>query len=110
MLVPEILNSAEQQKLKVAFHLEPYEGQSAASVRTDIEYVVQSYGKHPAFYRTSPKNNSAVQLPLFYVYDSYKIGNNDWKAIATVNGSSTIRGTPIDSLLIGTHALTVLSR
>lgn len=101
MLVPALLNAAEKYKLKMTFHLEPYEHQTAATVRNDIDYVVRMYGNHPAFYRTSPKNNLSVKLPLFYVYDSYKISNADWQNIASVNGSSTIRGTDIDSLLIG---------
>lgn len=39
---------------QVCLHLEPYEGRSAASVRSELEYITRSYGKHPAFYRMSP--------------------------------------------------------
>lgn len=84
-----------------AFHLEPYPGQSAVSVRNDIEYIVKKYGQSPAFYRTYPKRGSAKQLPLFYIYDSYKIPYDDWAKIATTNGSMSIRGTEFDSILVG---------
>ncbi|KAI6203503.1 Glycoprotein endo-alpha-1,2-mannosidase [Aphelenchoides besseyi] len=101
-LIPALLNAAEKYKLKVTFHLEPYEERTAASVRDDIEYVIKNYGTHPAFYRTiSAKKKTESPLPLFYIYDSYKIPNDEWTTISTVNGSASIRNTEIDSLLVG---------
>ncbi|KAI6179393.1 Glycoprotein endo-alpha-1,2-mannosidase [Aphelenchoides besseyi] len=101
-LIPALLNAAEKYKLKVTFHLEPYEERTAASVRDDIEYVIKNYGTHPAFYRTVfAKKKTENPLPLFYIYDSYKIPNDEWTTISTVNGSASIRNTEIDSLLIG---------
>lgn len=87
--------------MKLTFHLEPYENRTGKSVRDDIEYIIRNYGKHPAFYRTYPKKHSSVQLPLFYIYDSYKVSDKEWVEIAAVNESSTIRNTELDSLLIG---------
>lgn len=88
-------------KMKLAFHLEPYDGRSASSVRNDIEYIITQYGDHPAFYRYSSKFKSNQNLPLFYIYDSYLITEDDWFLITNINGSLTIRDTKYDSLLIG---------
>lgn len=99
--MPALLNASEKYKLKMAFHLEPYPEQTALSVRNDIEYIVKNYGHFPAFYKTHSKKQSSKELPLFYVYDSYKIPNEDWEKIATPNGSLTIRGTDYDAILIG---------
>lgn len=81
--------------------MEPYPGQTVESIRNDIAYVIKTYGKYSAFYRTYPKRESSKALPLFYVYDSYKIPNEDWMKIATINGSMSIRNTEFDSILIG---------
>ncbi|KAI6182208.1 hypothetical protein M3Y97_00355500 [Aphelenchoides bicaudatus] len=87
--------------IPASFHLEPYPNQTAASVRKDIEYVISKYGQFPAFYRAYPKHDTPKPLPLFYVYDSYKIPYDDWAKLATVNGSMSIRDTEFDSILIG---------
>jgi glycoprotein endo-alpha-1,2-mannosidase len=99
--MPALLNASEKYKLKMAFHLEPYPNQTALSVKNDIEYIIKNYGHYPALYKTHSKKQPSKQLPLFYIYDSYKISNEDWAKIATVNGSSTIRNTAYDSILIG---------
>jgi len=100
-LIPTLLNVSHSYKLKVAFHLEPYEGMTARSVRDGIEYIIKHYGSHPAFYRTTPKKRQDKQMPLFYAYDSYKIPAVEWSTILTSDGSMTIRNTEIDSLVIG---------
>lgn len=103
-LFPLLLNMTQKFKMKLAFHLEPYKGRTAISVRDDIKYIVRNYGEHPAFYRTfskSNKSNSNKNLPLFYIYDSYLIEKDEWFSITTVNGTLTIRNTEFDSLLIG---------
>lgn len=93
-------------KMKLVMHLEPYEGRTAASVKQDIVYIIEKYGNHPSFYKTTSKNkttNVVKELPLFYIYDSYRITPEEWAEIATINGSQTIRGTPYDSLLVGKY-------
>lgn len=94
-----------QYKMKLNFHLEPYDSRTVASVREDIEYIILNYGSHPAFYRTTGKKKTDKSLPLFYIYDSYRIPPNEWLAITDVNGSATIRNTNLDSLLIGNFSL-----
>jgi hypothetical protein len=49
MLVPaQLLRCAEKEGLKVALHVEPYEGRNAATLRRDVEYASKAYGGHPA--------------------------------------------------------------
>ena len=50
--------------------MEPYEGRTAASVRTEVRYILDRYGTHPAFLRmrfkrgTVGKRHSAqIELP-----------------------------------------------
>jgi glycoprotein endo-alpha-1,2-mannosidase len=103
-IVPLLLNASEKYRMKLAFHLEPYKTRTSESVRSDIIYLIENYGNHSAFYRTFSKaSKSQKELPLFYIYDSYRISKDEWHKVTNKNGSHTLRGTPYDSLLIGLH-------
>jgi glycoprotein endo-alpha-1,2-mannosidase len=105
-IIPLLLNASEKYRMKLAFHLEPYNSRTPETVRNDIIYLIEKYGNHSAFYRATPKNKTSTtskELPMFYVYDSYQISKDDWYRVTNINGSNTIRGTPYDSLLIGLH-------
>jgi serine/threonine protein kinase len=51
--VPLLLELGERYGIKVAFHIEPYEGRNADQLIADIQYLYDHYGAHPAFFRTS---------------------------------------------------------
>ena len=51
--VPLLLEMGERYGIKVAFHLEPYGGRSATTLVSDVRYLYDRYGDHPAFYRTT---------------------------------------------------------
>ncbi len=94
--VPVVLQAAEDvrqeagcEDLHVVFHLEPYPGRSAASVKEDLAYIHTQYAPSPAF------------LPIYYVYDSYHISPSDWASLLAPDGAQTIRGTALDGVFIG---------
>jgi glycoprotein endo-alpha-1,2-mannosidase len=95
--VPGILDAAWRHGLRVDFHIEPFEGRTAAATGEAIAYIIDEYGDHPAFYRTDRFGEKA----MFYIYDSYLIDVDDWKTILTPGGANTIRGTGHDALVIG---------
>ena len=66
-----LLDEAAKVGAKVCFHIEPFNGRSPQTVRENIQYIVDTYGDHPAFYRTHGK-------PLFFIYDSYLIKPAEW--------------------------------
>lgn len=86
--IPLLLEAAAGAGLVVGFHLEPYPGRTAASVRADVEYIVARYGSHPALHR------SVDGRPVFFVYDSYHIPARDWAAVLKPAGSTTVRYPP----------------
>jgi hypothetical protein len=51
--VPLILQMANRYGIKVAFHIEPYNGRTADGLVNDIKYLYQKYGSDPAFFRTT---------------------------------------------------------
>jgi len=59
--IAAVLTAAELTKVKVAFHLEPYEGRSAESVAADVKYINEQYGPSSAVHRINEKI-------VFYVY------------------------------------------
>jgi len=51
--LPLLLRMAEKYQLKVAIHHEPYPGRDAASIRRDIEYLIDTYGENPVWVHVS---------------------------------------------------------
>ena len=51
--LPLMLDIADHYGIKIAFHIEPYSGRSAANLLRDIRYIYDEYGDHPAFFWTS---------------------------------------------------------
>lgn len=100
-LIPVLLDHAAKYSLKVALHIEPYQGRSAASVRKDIKYIYEKYVPHSAYLRYGM--NGKDPLPVLYMYDSYLVP--DWGDIFTKSGIMSVRGTDLDvvaiSLLVG---------
>lgn len=58
--VIETMNVADKYGIKVNWHLEPYEGRTAASVVDDINYINSRYGSHPAFSRDPERGNQGA--------------------------------------------------
>ncbi|WP_237110312.1 glycoside hydrolase family 99 protein [Nonomuraea sp. MG754425] len=85
-LAPGILDAAAKEGLKVAWHLEPYSGRTAASTVDDIRYINQTYGSHAAF------------SDAFYVFESLRI--TDWTALDAVNQDNVILAQTTDTTKI----------
>uniref|UniRef100_A0A2K6VPZ7 Glycoprotein endo-alpha-1,2-mannosidase n=1 Tax=Onchocerca volvulus TaxID=6282 RepID=A0A2K6VPZ7_ONCVO len=114
-LIPILLNFVAKYRLKLSFHLEPYEHRNAESLRRDIEYIIDNYGNHSALYRmkrpksrrkTNDEKNSRhndlyAYLPLLYFYDSYLVSSDDWKKLTEPSGEFTVRDSKYDVLFIG---------
>ncbi|MEU0554159.1 hypothetical protein [Dactylosporangium sp. NPDC006015] len=90
-LVPLILDAAARNGLKVAWHLEPYSGRTAASTVADINFIIARYGSHAAFYRDTAHGNRGA----YYVFESLRIA--DWTALDQVRGSSIVLAQTTDT-------------
>lgn len=77
--------------MKVAWHLEPYTGRTAASTVADIRYVNARYGGSPAFYRDAAHGNRGA----FYVFESLRI--TDWTALDQVRPNSIVLAQTTDT-------------
>ncbi|HEX6685191.1 MAG TPA: ThuA domain-containing protein [Candidatus Limnocylindrales bacterium] len=89
------LNAAQQQSIKVAWHMEPYGGRTAASTVADINYLNGRFGSHPALFKHDNK-------PVFYIFDSLNIA--DWSALSSVNATNAILAQTTDTSRIANFA------
>jgi hypothetical protein len=93
-LVTGVLNAAQAQGVKVAWHLEPYAGRTAASTVSDINYINSRYGSHPAFYRSPDHANK----PAFYVFESLNVP--DWTVLDQVTANNIVLAQTTDTTRI----------
>ncbi|MBT29410.1 MAG: alpha-mannosidase [Thalassobius sp.] len=91
--IPTYLDLADRYGLKLAFHIEPFY-KSAAEFKEQLEYVANKYGEHPALYKYNGK-------PFYYVYDSYKLSNEEWQKVFSPEGEMSVRNTELDGTFIG---------
>jgi glycoprotein endo-alpha-1,2-mannosidase len=90
--VPTILDTAHNYGLKVVFHLEPFFS-TVNQFRTQLEYISEKYNQHPAIYRFNG-------LPLYYLYNSFKLGHHEWLSMMSPESKATIRKTALDGVFI----------
>ncbi|MFC5828313.1 ThuA domain-containing protein [Nonomuraea insulae] len=82
-LARRVMDAAQREGIKVAWHIEPYANRTAASVVSDVQYLNQTYGTHPAFRNA------------FYVFESLKI--TDWTALDQVTGANVVLAQTTDT-------------
>jgi glycoprotein endo-alpha-1,2-mannosidase len=90
--------AANAAGIRIAFHLEPYQGQTAASIAADIHYLLGRFGTSPALFKTSRATSGSASpdpRPVFYLFGSSKLLPADLKA--AIQG---LRGTPDDSIIM----------
>jgi hypothetical protein len=85
-LAQDVLDAAARYGIRIAWHLEPYPGRTAASTVADINYINQRYGQHPAFYRAADHGDKAA----FYVFESLNVPDADWAALDAVTGDNIV--------------------
>ena len=89
-VVDKLINAAEGYAIRIGFHMEPYHGRTAASVRDDIKDTIDKYGARTNV--ISIRNNK----PVFYLYDSYQIKSQEWS-----RALRSLRNTKYDPFVIG---------
>ncbi len=71
-----VFSAAAANGIKIAFHIEPYQGQTAGSVASDIRYLLGRFGSSPALLRVSrPTAASETTSPraVFYLFGSSRL-------------------------------------
>lgn len=97
-LVPLVLSAALAHGMRVAFHLEPYPGRTAASLREDVFYLTDTYASGAAGEALLRDERGRA---VYFVYDAYHIPMDDWASLLLEGGERTIRGTPGDGMFVG---------
>jgi hypothetical protein len=118
LAVPVLLAMAQRYGIKVAFHIEPYTGRSAAELVADVAYLYARYGSSPAFYRTvatTPYDQRTTPQGMFFLYGptvTYNGGQTVqaayWRAAidaihASAQGGLVVASTTDASWIAGAH-------
>jgi hypothetical protein len=93
-----VFAAAGSAGIKIAFHMEPYQGQTAASLASDIRYLLDRYRTSSALERVSRPTSgdpSTAVRPVFYLFASSRLPVADLKA--TIAG---LRATAYDSIVM----------
>eukprot|EP01084_Bolivina_argentea_P314934 545538_1 len=87
--------------IKIAIHLEPYNGRTAESTYKDLKYLNDNYSKLESYYKSAKYNNK----PFYYMYDSYKMDNNEWKKLLVkgIDNKLCVRDTELDGIFLGLY-------
>ncbi|XP_011498670.1 PREDICTED: glycoprotein endo-alpha-1,2-mannosidase [Ceratosolen solmsi marchali] len=99
-IMPDLLDAAHRYQLKIAPHIEPYEGRNPINLMEHLRYLFSQYGSHPALYRMRRESDGTV-LPVVYIYDSYVFPSSAWWELLSEHGNLTLRGTELDAIYIG---------
>ena len=97
-LVPTLLDAADKYKLKVTLHIEPYKDRNDKTLHDDVKYIIDTYGKHKAFYKYTVQDGR--DLPMLYIYDSYHTPAESWAQLLTPEGLHSVRNTKYDCIFI----------
>lgn len=90
--------AASAAGIQIAFHMEPYQGQTAASIASDIHYLLGRFGSSPALFRASRATQGSPSTDpraVFYLFGSSKLAPADLKAMI-----HTLRGTADNSIIL----------
>ncbi|XP_050067242.1 glycoprotein endo-alpha-1,2-mannosidase [Anopheles maculipalpis] len=103
-LLRTIFKVADMYDLKIAIEILEYSDRTIESIRSNIKYFVDGFGKGPAgtsstlsYYNVLSKKRD---LPLFYIRKAYRIMDPEWKRLLSRNGILTIRGANYDAILL----------
>ena len=76
-LTMPVLDAARDAGLKVAFHLEPYDGMTPPSLEADVRYLLDRYGQHPALFRSAAHDHK----PMFYIFETLRHPARSWRPV-----------------------------
>jgi len=97
-IIPLLLDRALPHKVTICIHVEPYEGRSAESLHKHLKYVQETYGSHPSYHKL---RRGSRNLPVFYIYDSYRLRPEEWSRLFSRKGDLSVRDTVLDGVFLG---------
>lgn len=100
-LLRAIFKTAAIHNLKIAVNIQEYPERTIESVRNNIKYFIDLFGKEPtstlSYFRVLSKQRD---LPIFYIRKAYQITDANWTRLLSRNGILTIRGTSYDAIVL----------
>lgn len=95
----KILEIAHLEDLQVAIEIKHYANRTSDNVRRNIEYLIKTFGREPAFYRVYIHKRREY-LPLIYLQDVGSLSYVDWWNAFSKDSINSIRNTAHDAIVI----------
>ncbi|XP_053689055.1 glycoprotein endo-alpha-1,2-mannosidase [Sabethes cyaneus] len=100
-LLMATFKTAAIYNLKIAIEILEYPDRTIESIRNNIKYFLDLFGKDQestlSYFKVLSKQRD---LPIFYIRQAYKIHDSDWSRLLSRNGILTIRGTSYDAIVL----------
>ncbi|XP_062559118.1 glycoprotein endo-alpha-1,2-mannosidase [Armigeres subalbatus] len=101
-LLRAIFKTAAIYNLKIAIEFREYPERTIESIRNNIKYFIDLFGKDEdgstlSYFKVMSKQRD---LPIFYIRKAYQISDAEWMRLLLRNGILTIRGTMYDAIVL----------
>lgn len=101
-LLRAIFKTAAIHNLKIAIEILEYPERTIESIRNNIKYFIDLFGKDQdsstlSYFKVLSKQRD---LPIFYIRKAYQIADTEWMRLLSRNGILTIRGTSYDAIVL----------
>ncbi|KXJ69164.1 hypothetical protein RP20_CCG028474 [Aedes albopictus] len=101
-LLRAIFKTAAIHNLKIAIEILEYPERTIESIRNNIKYFIDLFGKDQdsstlSYFKVLSKQRD---LPIFYIRKAYQIVDAEWMRLLSRNGILTIRGTSYDAIVL----------
>lgn len=97
-----LLDGAAKYGVRVALHVEPYQGRNPINMMERLREFWLEYGDHPGLLKVMRPGSRAL-VPLVYIYDSYTTPAVAWREMLAPPGKSklSVRGGKYDAMFVG---------
>lgn len=98
-LLNNIFSVANSFNLKISIQIDEYPDRTVDSIRNDVKYFYSNFGLNQGLNRVFVVSKN-LYLPLFYIKETFTLGEFDWTRLLSKNGDISIRN-EYDGIFLG---------
>lgn len=99
-LLNDIFSVANSFNLKISIQIDEYQERTVDSIRNDVKYFHSNFGLNKGLNRVFVVSKN-IYLPLFYIKETFTLGELDWTKLLSKNGEISIRNREYDGIFLG---------
>lgn len=98
-LLNNVFSVANSFNLKISIQIDEYPDRTVESIRNDVKYFYSNFGLNKGLNRVFVVSKN-LYLPLFYIKETFTVGEVDWTRLLSKNGDLSIRS-EYDGIFLG---------